>query len=188
MSFVWVADPVQGDKTQYAAKNVEVNLGVSDGVNVEVVSGLKAGQKVVVSGADYLKTGDTLTNGEARSPRPGAPAGADSMPGMPGMNHASSGGSMNSSRAGVTPNDATVEVSAKGFTPSSISFKADVPAKLTFIRKDTKNCATEVVLPDYGIKRSLPLNQPVTIEFTPKAGEMMFTCGMNMVSGKVVSR
>jgi plastocyanin domain-containing protein len=35
--------------------------------------------------------------------------------------------------------------------------------------------------------RALPLNEPVTIEFTPEeAGEVAFACGMNMLKGVVV--
>jgi hypothetical protein len=41
-------------------------------------------------------------------------------------------------------------------------------------------CATEVVLPSLKIKRALPLNQPVDIEFTP---DIAFACGMEMLSG-----
>lgn len=154
-SYVWVAEPQPGGA--YTVKTGEVQTGVSDGTSVEIISGLKEGQKVVVTGGDTLKNGDTVTAPESAAPSNGA-------------------------------NEATVEVSSAGFTPESVSLKAGVPAKLIFIRKDTKNCATEVVLPDYGIKRSLPLNQPVVIAFTPKPGELTFACGMNMLSGKVLAR
>ena len=39
---------------------------------------------------------------------------------------------------------------------------------------------------DYGIKRELPLNESVTVEFTPRKGEFTFACGMNMVKGKLI--
>jgi plastocyanin domain-containing protein len=43
------------------------------------------------------------------------------------------------------------------------------------------------VLPDYGIRRTLPLDEPVVIEFTPeKAGELTFSCGMGMLRGSVI--
>jgi plastocyanin domain-containing protein len=43
------------------------------------------------------------------------------------------------------------------------------------------------VIPDYDIKRELPLNEPVVVEFTPeKAGTISFACGMNMQRGKIV--
>lgn len=96
---------------------------------------------------------------------------------MPGMDHAAS-----------DANTATVTVSLQGFKPASVSLRANVPAKLTFLRTDDKNCATEVVLPEYGLRRAMPLNRPVTLEFTPRKGEITFTCGMNMLSGKVVAQ
>jgi Uncharacterized protein conserved in bacteria len=171
-------------------KPVDVKTGVSDGVNVQVLSGLQAGQKVVATGSDYLKSGDTVYTGD-KAPIPTGGTGK-SMPGMPGMGDSGSGAAVPSapatSAATPTTNEATVEVSSKGFTPASVSLKAGVPAKLTFIRKDTQNCATEVVISEYGIKRTLPLNQPVVIEFTPRKGSLTFTCGMNMLSGKVVAQ
>ena len=50
-----------------------------------------------------------------------------------------------------------------------------------------KTCVTEVAFPSLKIKRPLPLNQPVVIEFIPdKTGEIAFVCGMNMLGGTVV--
>jgi plastocyanin domain-containing protein len=112
------------------------------------------------------------------------PAGGN-MPNMPGMAHDQS--ALSSSTEG-SANAATVEVSSKGFTPDHVMLKAGVPARLTFIRMDAQNCATEITLPDYNIRRVLPLHQPVVIEFTPRKGEITFTCGMNMLSGKVIGQ
>lgn len=45
----------------------------------------------------------------------------------------------------------------------------------------------EVVFPALNIRRTLPLNEPVVIEFTPpKAGDIAFACGMDMFQGIVV--
>ena len=46
--------------------------------------------------------------------------------------------------------------------------------------------AKEVVIKEYGINRTLPLNEPVTIEFLPRKGEFSFACGMNMLKGKLI--
>jgi plastocyanin domain-containing protein len=55
------------------------------------------------------------------------------------------------------------------------------------VRTTDKTCGTEVVFPALGIRRPLPLNEPVVIEFTPKSfGEIAFVCGMNMLRGTVV--
>ena len=81
----------------------------------------------------------------------------------------------------------TVQVTEKGYQPSSFKLQRDVPARLTFVRETEDNCGKELVIPEYGIKRSLPLNQPVTVEFTPhKSGEFVFTCGMRMMRGKII--
>jgi hypothetical protein len=43
-------------------------------------------------------------------------------------------------------------------------------------------CGTEVPIPSLGLKRALPLNEPVDVEFTPqKAGDVDFVCGMGML-------
>src|SRR4051812_44185710 len=54
-------------------------------------------------------------------------------------------------------------------------------ARITFFRTTEKTCGTEVVFPSLNIRRPLPLNQPVVMEFTPRdSGEIGFGCGMNM--------
>ena len=80
-----------------------------------------------------------------------------------------------------------IAVTKDGFTPSSFSVRKNIPVRLTFVRKVEVTCATDVVIPDYEIKRELPLNEPVTVEFTPmKAGTIGFACSMNMQRGKIL--
>jgi plastocyanin domain-containing protein len=82
---------------------------------------------------------------------------------------------------------ARVVIGAYGYEPASIRLKRGIPARVTFLRTTDSTCATEVVFADYGIRRDLPLNQAVTVTFTPrKAGEFSFTCGMNMHRGKLI--
>jgi plastocyanin len=81
---------------------------------------------------------------------------------------------------------ATVEITDKGFEPSSLKLKAGVPAKVTFVRKTDETCAKEVVIKECKIERKLPLNEPVTVEFTPRRGEFTFACGMDMIKGKMI--
>ena len=50
-----------------------------------------------------------------------------------------------------------------------------------------RTCAKEIVIKDFGINAPLPLNQVVTVEFTPtKSGEVRYACGMDMISGVIV--
>jgi hypothetical protein len=90
------------------------------------------------------------------------------------------------SQAKSEPQPATIVVSEKGFEPSSLTLRAGVPARVTFRRTTDKTCATSVVFSSLKIKRDLPLNQPVMIEFTPQAGELAFACGMSMFKGSIV--
>ncbi len=81
----------------------------------------------------------------------------------------------------------TVKITTKGFEPKSFSLKPNIPARLTFRRQTDKTCGTAIVIQAYGINRPLPLNKPVTVEFTPdKAGEFTFACGMGMLRGKII--
>ena len=75
----------------------------------------------------------------------------------------------------------------QGYEPATITVKAGRPMKLTFVRTSDKVCGTEVVFPSMNLKRTLPLNQPVDVEFTPsKSGEITFVCDMNMLKGTIV--
>jgi plastocyanin domain-containing protein len=81
----------------------------------------------------------------------------------------------------------TVTLSDRGYQPESFSLRRGVPARIIFVRKVEASCGSEIVLEEYGIKRELPLNQPVVVEFTPsKTGEFKFACGMDMLRGKIL--
>ena len=84
---------------------------------------------------------------------------------------------------------ATVKITERGFEPYILKFRRGVRTRITFVRTTDSTCATEVVFPELGIKRYLPLNQPVAVTLTPrKKGELSFTCGMNMMRGKLIVR
>jgi len=81
----------------------------------------------------------------------------------------------------------TVALTEKGYEPTSLKLRRGVPAQVTFIRKVSATCATQIVLLDYAIKRDLPLNEPIVLSFTPKkSGTFSFTCGMGMLRGALV--
>lgn len=80
-----------------------------------------------------------------------------------------------------------ISLTERGYQPETFRLKKGIPARITFIRKTEDDCGKEVVIPAYNIKRDLPLNQPVTIRFTPrKAGSFSFICGMDMLRGKII--
>ena len=74
-----------------------------------------------------------------------------------------------------------------GYTPETISIPRGKTTKLNFLRKDSNSCLEEVVLGDFKVRKTLPLNQKVTIELTPKvSGEFKYSCGMGMYHGKII--
>jgi len=79
-----------------------------------------------------------------------------------------------------------------GFTPSSLSLPKGGPgskATVTFVRTSDKTCATEVVFPEVGIEKPLPLGQPVAVDVpTDAARTLTFQCGMAMYKGALVVR
>jgi plastocyanin domain-containing protein len=74
-----------------------------------------------------------------------------------------------------------------GYSPDRIVVRRGVPVRLNFYRDETASCSEEVIFGDFRIARHLPPFQTTSIEFTPdKAGEFTFTCGMNMMRGKLI--
>ena len=138
----------------------EVRVGAATDDQVEIISGLRSGDSVVVKGSFALR---------AERERLGLRPTAATEP-APEV-HA------------VT----RVTVTEKGFEPARITLRAGRPSRLTFLRTTDATCATEVAIPSLNVKRALPLNQPVEIELTPaKPGDIAFACGMGMFSGTLV--
>jgi len=99
--------------------------------------------------------------------------------------------SAQTTRRSVKPKTQSVRVviNEQGYSPGSFRLRKGVPARVTFLRTTDKTCGTEIAIPAYGINRSLPLDQSVSVSFTPnRTGEFGFTCGMNMMHGKIIVR
>lgn len=144
----------------------EVRLGAQAGDRVSVLAGVQAGDVVVGDGSFYVR---------AERERLGLRGTS-----APSMGHGSMPASMEKQEASVTVTEA-------GFDPPRLTLKSGVPARVTFTRTSEKTCATAVAFPALNIRRDLPLEQPVAIEFTPdKAGEIAFACGMNMLKGVLI--
>ena len=138
-----------------------VDTGAALGEQIEILSGLRAGDGVVVKGSFALR---------AERERLGLPQPAAPQRGEP-----------------VPTASLRIAVSEKGFEPSRVPGRAGVPLRLVFVRTSDATCATEVTIPSLKITRALPLNQPVAIELTPAAsGDIEFICGMQMLRGAIV--
>jgi plastocyanin domain-containing protein len=82
-----------------------------------------------------------------------------------------------------------ITVTKRGFEPWKVQAKAGVPLTLVVTRTTDETCATELVLPEYGVNAKLPLNEAVMISFTPaRAGELRYACAMNMFQGVIEVR
>ena len=94
------------------------------------------------------------------------------------------------SASAAAPGERTVEIKVTddGFVPSPITLKKGEPVLLKVTRTTDATCATDFVLDEAKINEKLPLNQTVSIRFTPEqTGELKYGCAMDkMISGRFV--
>jgi plastocyanin domain-containing protein len=82
-----------------------------------------------------------------------------------------------------------VEVDERGYSPAEVTAPANEAVRLVFTRTSDEGCGRELVFPDLGIRRELPLDEAVAVDLTmPASGSVRFTCGMDMYQGSVVAR
>ncbi len=161
---------VAGQSTKFIER--QVRLGSSSDDIVEVVSGLNVGDAVVSKGSFFIRAEAERLGLRTASGSTPTPASAEPMP---------------DSATAAEVQSAKIAVTEKGYEPDKVTLRAGVPARLTVVRLTDKTCGTEIVFPTLNIKRPLPLNEPVVIEFMPtKTGDIAFACGMNMLKGVVV--
>lgn len=87
----------------------------------------------------------------------------------------------------AAPTRVEITVVDSGYEPAQVKAQVGKPLTLVFTRKSESHCGEEVVFPAQNIKRTLPLNEPVEITFTPEAtGTIGFACGMDMYKGSVL--
>jgi len=74
-----------------------------------------------------------------------------------------------------------------GYSPDLVRVKQGIPLRMVFDRKESGECTSRVVFPDFALNRALPAYAATVVELTPdRAGEFGFACGMNMVHGKLL--
>ncbi len=158
----------------------EVSTGQEVNGWLPVYNGVNAGERVVTEGS-FLLRAESLKLNPAQSSLPASAASSEQV------NQAQAASREPQQEAGVQA--VTVKVTDEGFQPDRIELKRGIPARLTFVREIEETCATSVIIPEFNIKQDLPFKEPVVLEFTPnKAGVFDFTCGMKMLSGKIVVR
>lgn len=135
-----------------------VTVGEGTGDRVAILTGLLPGERVVTQGSFTLRAeAERVGIRPEEGPR------------------------------GESVQNVSVDVTEKGFSGGAAPVKAGIPVRMTFTRKTTATCATAVVIPDHGIRRELPLNTPVTVEFIPRK-DVSYQCGMGMLSGTLIVR
>ena len=76
-----------------------------------------------------------------------------------------------------------------GYSPDVIEVVKNKLVRLKFYRDETSSCSEELVFSEFKLRRELPAFETTVIDITPtKAGTFEFTCGMNMLRGKLVVR
>lgn len=80
------------------------------------------------------------------------------------------------------------EILVKGvYSPSVIKARVNKPVQINFKREESTECSRFVNFPDFNIRKELPQNKTIKIEFIPrKKGEFIFTCDMSMYQGKLI--
>jgi len=150
----------------------EVRLSQTSGEQLEVISGVQPGDVVVTEGGFFVRAERERLGLRAAPTGTTAPAATAST---------------ETTARGENIQTAKVVVNEQGYEPAKVALRAGTLARITFVRTTDKTCGTEVVFPSLNIKRALPLNEPVVIEFTPtRSGDIAFACGMKMLHGTIV--
>ncbi len=97
-------------------------------------------------------------------------------------------GPRESGRASLREGIQEVEVTVKGgYSPNVIRVREGVPLRIVFDRREGGECTSEVVFPDFRLRRSLPAFRRTEVRLVPeRTGEFGFACGMNMVHGTLL--
>ena len=92
-----------------------------------------------------------------------------------------------SANAGNSDAQSVTVVVKGGYKPDLIVARRGVPLRMIFDRREESPCSDEIVLPEFGIRRALPAHARTELTITPeRTGEFEFTCGMNMLHGKIL--
>lgn len=89
-------------------------------------------------------------------------------------------------RKGPADGPVHITVTKNGYEPFRVQATRGKPLTLVVTRTTDETCATEIVIPEANISKDLPLNEPVTITFTPeRTGELRYACAMKMFQGVI---
>ncbi|MCZ7558261.1 MAG: efflux RND transporter periplasmic adaptor subunit [Bacteroidia bacterium] len=165
---VWV----EAEENRFEPRTVR--LGAKAGAFYEVLSGIDEGSMVAESGGYLLDSESTLLHPDRvkeSSAEVTESAGVGEMTGA-------------ESKAGPREIKITVDF---GYSPEVVRVKAGEKVRLLFHRVEDSRCTDEVVFPDFDIRKKLPAFKTTVVEFTPKKkGTFTYSCGMDMLHGKLI--
>lgn len=94
---------------------------------------------------------------------------------------------MKKDKEAVAVDSNSIDIIVKGgYSPEAISIPKGKTTTLNFIRRDSSSCLEEVVMPDFKVRKYLPIDKKISILITPQEeGEYEISCGMNMFHGKI---
>ncbi len=139
----------------------EVATGARSNGIVEILRGVSAGDVVVTSGSFFVRAERERLGLGQEAARPDPHAGAIRV--------------------------VDVAVTAAGFDPARVEVPAGTHVKLKVTRQVEATCGTDLVVAGKTVTERLPLNQPVEVDLgIVTRGEVVFSCGMNMLKGTVI--
>jgi len=147
-----------------------VTLGPKSSALVLILDGLQEGDRVVTSGG-YLIDSESLLR----------------MPGRRAGGRAATHGAQETD--GKTRSDSNeVSITIKGtYKPDVVRVRKGRPVILHITRSENAACSEEFVIDQFGIRQKLEAFTTTTIRFTPtEAGVVRFSCGMDMLHGKII--
>ena len=85
--------------------------------------------------------------------------------------------------------DVKITIMEEGFRPATVVLRRGAQSRITFVRQIENTCATAVVIQELGIDLNLPLNEPVSVDVTPKSsGQYNYGCGTGPFNGTIMVR
>jgi plastocyanin domain-containing protein len=115
------------------------------------------------------------------------PLAAAALAGLLALPLAAAAQAKSKAKAGKAGPTLALAVTEEGFLPDKLTVKKGQTVTLVVTRKTDATCARDLVIDDPPTRAQLPLNQPVTVAFTPnKTGELRFGCAMEKMVGGVI--
>lgn len=153
----------------------DVRIGLRGERYVEVLDGIESGTFVAATGGFLIDSESLLQESGGVSEREHDHSTDDASTAV-------------TDKGTVAPVNGIVDIRVKGeYSPSVIRVKKGTPLTLRFYRDETARCTEEVQFAELGIKRSLPAFQTTEVTLTPRhEGTIHFSCGMDMVHGRLI--